>query len=130
MPDVSSSTRLECRNVFGDDGLVRRGNVYGRVSPINGETLMSIRTFSIKTLGAAAVMSAILAGPVFAQDTYVRGPAYHHPAYALRHYRGTYNQAAPLYGAPATVDGFSVQSLPRDPSWVGGTDPSFRPSGS
>jgi len=90
---------------------------------------LSIKTLSIKALGAAAIMSAALAGPVFAQDARAQGPGYHRPAYALRHYRGTYNQAAPLYAAPAPVDGFSVQSLPRDHSWVGGVDPSFRPAG-
>jgi hypothetical protein len=91
---------------------------------------MTIRTFSIKILSAAAIMSAALAGPVFAQDTRMRDPAYHHPAYALRNYRGTYNQAEPLIVPQGPAYGFSAQSLPRDPSWVGGVDPSLRPSGS
>jgi hypothetical protein len=43
--------------------------------------------------------------------------------------RGAYNQSnGPIYVAPRTPDGFGFGG--RDPSWVGGQDPTLNPSGS
>jgi hypothetical protein len=88
---------------------------------------------TIKTLTAVVVLSAALSGPVFAQGARERGPGNHGPAHALRNFRGTYNQApvsGPFDAAPVSRDGWGVEGFGRDPSQVGGVDPSLRPSGS
>jgi hypothetical protein len=88
---------------------------------------------TIKTLTAVAVVSAALSGPVFAQQASKRAPGHHAQAHDLRNFRGVYNQApvnGPLYVAPGPRDGWSVEGFGRDPSQVGGVDPSLRPSGS
>jgi hypothetical protein len=94
---------------------------------------MTIKT-TIKTLSAIATVvtvtvTAALSSPVFAQHEHVRGSGHFGPAHDLRHFRGTYNQVPanePFFGVP---DGAGAES-PRDPSRVGGVDPSLRPSGS
>jgi len=81
----------------------------------------------MKMLTAVLILSAAVATPVFAQDASVVAP---HPARAHdRNYRGTYNQVnAPSYDvAPVTRDGIGVREV-RDPSRVGGEDPSFNPA--
>jgi hypothetical protein len=79
----------------------------------------------IKTLAAVAIVTASLASPVFAQDS--AAPA--KPVHALRHYRGSYNQAQdPALVAPrAPVGGGYFDNESRDPSRVGGHDPDFNP---
>ena len=57
----------------------------------------------IKTLSAVAIVTAVLASPVFAQDE----AAPHKPTHALRHYRGSYNQAP----EPAIVTSFGLKSM-------------------
>jgi hypothetical protein len=85
-------------------------------------------TKKIKTLSAVIILSAAVATPGFAQPTH-RGRVHD-----LRNFRGVYNQSnEPLYVAPRTLDrsdtnGFGLSG--RDPSWVGGNDPSLNPSGS
>jgi hypothetical protein len=80
----------------------------------------------LKTLSTIAILSVAVAKPVFAQ------PTHHRPA--LDRYRGVYNQATgPLHATPRTQDGWNVETFGfsgRDPSWVGGRDPSINPSGS
>ena len=80
----------------------------------------------IKTLGAAAIVSASLSSPLFAQDAAAPQQSVH----ALRqHYRSTYNQVqdpefvAPR--APASEPYFDHDSY--DPSRVGGRNPNFNP---
>ena len=88
---------------------------------------------TIKTLTAVVVLSAALSGPAFAEGARERGPGNHGPAHALRNFRGAYNQApvnGQLYAAPVPQDGWGVEGFGRDPSQVGGVDPSLRPSGS
>jgi len=88
---------------------------------------------TIKTLTAVAVLSAALSGPVFAQGARERGLGYHGPAHALRNFRGAYNQApvsGPFDAVPAPRADWGVEGFGRDPSQVGGVDPSLRPSGS
>ena len=79
----------------------------------------------IKTLSTAAILTAVLASPVFAQDE----AAPHRGVHALRHYRGTYNQVPePAFvapRAPATGSYFDHDSY--DPSRIGGRDPNFNP---
>lgn len=79
----------------------------------------------MKTLSAVLILSAAVATPVFAQDTSVVAP---HPARAHdRNYRGTYNQVnGPSYVAPLSRDGLGAREI-RDPSRIGGEDPSFNP---
>ncbi|MGA2054872.1 MAG: hypothetical protein ABSG88_06150 [Bradyrhizobium sp.] len=82
----------------------------------------------IKTFGAVAIVTASLASPVFAQDNTVNTvPS--RPAHALRHYRGSYNQAQdPAFVAPrAPVGGSYFDNEHRDPSRVGGYDADFNP---
>jgi len=85
-------------------------------------------TMKIKTLSAVIILSAAVATPVFAQSTH------HDRVHDLRNLRGEYNQFnGPSYAAPPTLDrsdtsGFGFSG--RDPSWVGGKDPSLNPSGS
>jgi hypothetical protein len=79
----------------------------------------------MKTLSAVIILSAAVATPVFAQ------PGHH----GRSNYRGAYNQLnGPSYAAPGTseeqrnIENFGFSG--RDPSRVGGEDPSLRPSGS
>jgi hypothetical protein len=85
-------------------------------------------TKKIKTLSAVIILSAAVATPGFAQPTIVAEST------IFGIFRGVYNQSnEPLYVAPRTLDrsdtnGFGLSG--RDPSWVGGNDPSLNPSGS
>jgi len=87
----------------------------------------------IKTLGAVAIVTASLASPVFAQnntgDNTVNNTASQKPVHALRHYRGSYNQAQdPAIVTPrAPVGGSYFDNESRDPSRIGGHDPDFNP---
>ena len=88
---------------------------------------------TIKTLTAVAALSAALCGPVLAQGARERGPGNHGPVHALRNFRGAYNQApvsGPFDAVPAPRADWGVEGFGRDPSQVGGVDPSLRPSGS
>jgi hypothetical protein len=80
----------------------------------------------MKTLSAVIILSAAVATPVFAQST--------HHGRALDRYRGAYNQLnGPFYSTPRTQDERNIENFGfsgRDRSWVGGVDPSLRPSGS
>lgn len=80
-------------------------------------------------LGAAMIVSAAIAAPVFAQDADVTQPAAtQHARSHTRNYRGAYNQDnGPVYAAP-NVDNFGPRGIDR--SFPGGQDPSFNPSGS
>lgn len=78
----------------------------------------------LKTLSVAIILSTAVATPVIAQ------PAHHGRA----NYRGAYNQMTePFYAAPQTQGERNIENFGfsgRDPSRVGGEDPSLRPSGS
>ena len=85
-----------------------------------------IRTRNVRTLGAALLLSAGIAAPVFARSNY-RVPD-------DQNFRGAYNQSnAQFYAQPLTNKerdniediGFSG----RDPSRVGGEDPYLHPGG-
>jgi hypothetical protein len=108
----------------------------------NGESQMT----KMKTLSAVIILSAAVATPVFAQDAGVLGPGspyglepqpgptYHRRAYDRWNYRGAHNQLnGPFYATPRTRDGWNMENFGfsgRDPSRVGGEDPSLHPSGS
>jgi hypothetical protein len=77
----------------------------------------------MKTLSAVIILSAIVATPGFAQ------PAHH----GRTDYRGSYNQLNEPYAAPQTQGQRNIENFGfsgRDPSRVGGMDPSLNPSGS
>ena len=79
----------------------------------------------MKTL-AVLILSAAIATPVFAQDASVVAP--HRARAHDRNYRGTYNQVnGPSYVTPVTRDSLGAREA-RDPSRVGGEDPSFNPA--
>src|SRR5271169_4061406 len=86
----------------------------------NGERQMT----KMKTLSAVILLSTAVATPVFAKD---HGRAYDQ-------YRGAYNQLnGPTYAIPQTQDERNIENFGfsgRDPSRVGGEDPSLSPSGS
>ena len=79
---------------------------------------------NVKTLSAVIILATAIATPVFAKE---HGSAHDR-------YRGAYNQVtAPSLAVPATQAGRNIEnfgSSGRDPSRVGGWDPSFNPSGS
>jgi hypothetical protein len=73
---------------------------------------------NVKTLSAVIILATAIAAPAFAKN---HGSAHDR-------YRGAYNQmSAPSVVAPAAGRDFEGG---RDPSRVGGFDPSFNPSGS
>jgi len=78
----------------------------------------------IKTLSTVAILTAVFASPVFAQDE----AAAHKPVHALRHYRGSYNQVQePAFVTPrASVNG-SYFDRSFDRSRIGDHDPDFNP---
>jgi hypothetical protein len=79
---------------------------------------------NLKAISAVVILSAAIATPVFAKE---HGRAYDR-------YRGAYNQIIePSYAMPQTQAGRNLENFGfsgRDPSRVGGFDPSLRPSGS
>ena len=79
---------------------------------------------NVKALSAAIILSAAIATPVFAKE---HGRAHDQ-------YRGAYNQLSePSYAIPETQAGRNIENFGfsgRDPSRVGGEDPSLNPSGS
>jgi len=89
-----------------------------------------IKTRKIGTLGVALLLSAVIASPVFAQDTTVR--PHHARAYDQANFDGAYNQQLNGDYAPKTSEemrnlenfGFSG----RDPSRVGGENPNLNPA--
>ena len=97
---------------------------------------------SMKTLSAALVLSVAIASPVFAAGQEGGGPigpgsrngltpqakATVHHVSADRHgsFRGAYNRWDPEFSRNQQNFGFSG----RDPSRIGGEDPSLHPSGS
>lgn len=78
----------------------------------------------IKTLTAVMILSTAVATPVFAKGNLPRNETF----------RGAYNQmtepsfAVPQMRAERNIDNFGFSG--RDPSRVGGWDPSLNPSGS
>jgi hypothetical protein len=79
---------------------------------------------NVKALSAVIILSAAVATPVFAKE---HGRAYDR-------YRGAHNQLSrPSYAIPETQEERNIQNFGfsgRDPSRVGGWDPSLNPSGS
>jgi hypothetical protein len=79
---------------------------------------------NLKALSAVIILSAAVATPVFAKEH----------GHALERYRGAYNQVSePAFAVPASraernIENFGFSG--RDPSRVGGWDPSLNPSGS
>jgi hypothetical protein len=78
----------------------------------------------MKTLGAVVALFAAIATPAFAKHTT------HHS----RTFRGSYNQmTAPYFAVPSSQAERNIENFGfsgRDPSRVGGWDPSLHPSGS
>jgi hypothetical protein len=81
----------------------------------------------LKTLSAVIIFSAAIAAPAFARST-----THHSRAYDDQ-FRGSYNQLnGSTYAVPQTQDGRDIENFGfsgRDPSRVGGEDPSLNPSG-
>jgi hypothetical protein len=79
---------------------------------------------NVKTLSAVIILATAIATPAFAKQ---HGHAYDR-------YRGTYNQMTePSFAVPSTQAGRNIENFGfsgRDPSRVGGWDPSLNPSGS
>lgn len=79
---------------------------------------------NVKTLSAVIILATAIATPAFAKE---HGRAYDR-------YRGAYNQVTePSLAVPATQSGRNLENFGfsgRDPSRVGGWDPSLNPSGS
>jgi len=79
---------------------------------------------NMKALSAVIILSAAVTTPVFAKG---HGRAYDR-------YRGAYNQLSePSFAIPETRAGRNFENFGfsgSDRSWVGGEDPSLRPSGS
>jgi len=88
---------------------------------------------NLKTIAAISVLFSGFASPVFAQDAGVQEPIHHGRVHDLKNFRGVYNQYnGPLYATPRTDAGRNVENFDfggRDPSWVGGEDPSLNPAG-
>ncbi len=84
-----------------------------------------------KTLSAVAVLAAAFATPVFAQDAGVVAPTHHGRTHHQRDFRGAYDQSNAPYATPlSNEDRLNIENFGfsgRDPSRVGGEDPSFRP---
>jgi hypothetical protein len=78
---------------------------------------------NMKALGAVLILSAAVATPVLAKD---HGRAY-------ERYRGAYNEmTGPSYAIPETRADRNIEDFGfsgRDPSRVGGWDPSLNPPG-
>ena len=98
----------------------------------------------MKALGAAIILSAAVATPVFAQDAGAIGPGTryglesqpvaNHRGASNQNFRGAYNQSgAPFYARPLTneerrnIENFGFSG--RDPSRVGGEDAWLHPGG-
>jgi hypothetical protein len=81
----------------------------------------------LKTLSAVIIVSAAIATPAFAQGS-------SHHSRANDQFRGSYNQLnGSAYAVPQTQDRQDIENFGfsgRDPSRVGGEDPSLNPSGS
>ena len=86
-----------------------------------------------KALSTLAILSAIIASPAFAQNTGVQEPTHHVRAHGYGNFRGAYDQLnAPVYAAPRALDRPDINGFGfggRDPSRVGGEDPSLNPPG-
>jgi hypothetical protein len=86
----------------------------------------------MKTLSAVIILSAAVTTPVFAQDAGVRGPGSRYGLGSQSGLRGAYNQInGPSNATPRTGNGSNIEnfgSSRRDPSRMGGQDPSFNPS--
>jgi len=102
----------------------------------------------MKTLSAVALVSAVIAAPAFAHDAggagsrdglkSRSGPVHHHVrAYHRRYVSGAYSRVSGAYSPPnahfdpdpefqRNIENFGFSG--RDPSRVGGEDPSLHPS--
>lgn len=78
---------------------------------------------NVKTLSTVMLLSAALATPAFAHTT-------SHRAHGLRDFRGAYNQVITPSASQGTIRLENFGSGGREPSRVGGFDPSLNPSGS
>jgi hypothetical protein len=79
---------------------------------------------NVKTLSTVMLLSAALATPAFAHATK------HSRAHALTNFRGSYNQVITPSFSQGAVNQENFGFSGRDPSRVGGWDPSLNPSGS
>lgn len=79
--------------------------------------------YNLKTLGTVMLLSATLAAPAFAATS--NGRVHH-----LRDFRGAYNQVITPSASQGAVSVENFGLSGRDPSRVGGFDPSLNPSGS
>ena len=78
---------------------------------------------NVKTLSTVMLLSAALATPAFAHAT-------NHHAYGTKDLRGAYNQVTTPSASQGAIrlENFGLGG--RDPSRVGGFDPTLNPSGS
>ena len=91
---------------------------------------------NIKTLGAVVVLAAFIAAPVFAKDVGVAG-RHHVRAQHRSHFHAAYNQRNEHFNPQnerfdpdpyfqRNIENFGFSG--RDPSRIGGEDPSLHPS--
>jgi hypothetical protein len=113
------------QNVFPKRSLLGKRRKVG--FPTQTEATM----IKLKILSAVVILSTAIAAPVFAQDAGLSRP-HHARVYDQLNFRGAYNQSnGAFYARPLTNEerrnledfGFSG----RDPSRVGGEDPSLNP---
>lgn len=88
----------------------------------------------LKSISAAVILSASIAGPALAQEVYVYGPSpYAGPPEGPIFYR-SYGQVDPDYLPPRNTDEYwnlrNHGFTGRSPSRVGGESPNLTPSGS
>ena len=93
----------------------------------NGETRLMTKLTSLVTI---AILSAAFASPVFAQDACGRQAIYQGQTYDQRNFRRAYDRvngpADPVAQEGHSLEDFGFRG--RDPSWVGGQDPSLNPA--
>jgi hypothetical protein len=112
------------QNVFPKRSLLGKRRKVG--FPTQTEATM----IKLKILSAVVILSTAIAAPVFAQDA---GLPHHARVYDQLNFRGAYNQSnGAFYAQPLTneerrnLENFGFSG--RDPSRVGGEDPSLNPS--
>jgi hypothetical protein len=124
------STKTKCTGEFrwAWPGLTSANLIsFVRIGAHNGEGQMT----KMKTLSAVIILSAAVATPVLAQEAGTRGPGSRYGLESRPFPRGAYNQLnGPSHATPRNGSNVeNVGSRGRDPSRVGGQDPSFNPSG-
>jgi len=112
----------------GKTELRAAGKDEGWVSRKYGETRLMTKLTSLVTI---AILSVAFS-PAFAQDASGRKAIYQGQTYDQQNFRRAYNRMnGPADSGPVAQEGWSLETFGfrgRDPSWVGGQDPSLNPA--